>query len=71
MRAWVIVFTAGVWVASLVPELPRWPLWCLLLPAVPALRYLPLCSAWLLGLFWCLQELQGSASALLPGELEG
>ncbi|MEX2366836.1 MAG: DNA internalization-related competence protein ComEC/Rec2 [Pseudohongiellaceae bacterium] len=75
MRSWMIAFSLGIALASLIPDMgtaqPWWLLAFVLLPAL-ALRkpQLKLAGAYSLGLFWGLGYAWQSVNALLPQELE-
>src|SRR5690606_29162133 len=73
MRAWMLAFALGVCLALGIPELPPFNmLWAVLasLLLVAVCRNVPLVGAYLLGLAWCLFQLQSQQQILLPEALE-
>lgn len=73
MRAWILAFSAGVWIASFIPALPSWPVTMLgLLPWL--LRFwwsnLHLAAAFSLGLWWLFTQALMHQASLLPHALE-
>jgi len=73
MRAWIVSFSGGVFVASYIPYLPDPRFYLLLflpLLCVHWWRCLFLAAAFCLGIFWLLLIAQAHEQKLLPRHLE-